>query len=214
MRRATVEVKWFMNCATLEEAKALYKVLVMQHHPDRGGSLQNMQEINVEYDMIKKDPSRLYAKQNEPFSAGSWTYRDAQSRRNRYDTSNWKTYTDDDFKIKPGRYTCVVTRIQENAEKQYVALVFDIAEGKHKNHFQFEPWYRHCIYLSYKTDWQLEKAKKIISVFNASNPGFDGHSAFCDDKAYKFIGMRINITIDQQYIDGEGFINPSQVHKI
>ena len=51
MRRTIVDVKWFATCATFEEVKKLYKTLVMQYHPDKGGSLQIMQEINVEYDI-------------------------------------------------------------------------------------------------------------------------------------------------------------------
>lgn len=42
--------KFFRECATLEELKAEYKKLVMMHHPDRGGDLETMQEINEEYD--------------------------------------------------------------------------------------------------------------------------------------------------------------------
>lgn len=202
MRRTTVEVKWFAACATFEEVRRLYKALVMQHHPDKGGSLQDMQEINVEYDMLKKDPSRLNVRHNNPFDAGSWT---------RNNTRNYRSYTWDDFKIKPGRYVCEIKKVQENAEKQYVALVFDIAEGKHKGRFVCDPWYRRCIYLSYKTEWQLKKTKQFIDVINASNPGFDGHDAFCNDKTYLFIGKKLIIELSQQYIDGDGFINPSQV---
>lgn len=202
MRRTVVDVKWFATCATFEEVKKLYKTLVMQHHPDKGGSLQDMQEINVEYDMLRKDPSRLRVKQSEPFNASSWT---------RNTTHNYRSYSWDDFNLKPGRYVCEVEKIQENAEKQYVALVFDIADGKHKGYFARDPWFKHCIYLSYKTDWQMKKTKQFIDVINASNPGFNGHVAFCDDKAFLFIGKKLVITLTQQYINGDGFINPNQV---
>lgn len=174
----------------------------MQHHPDKGGSLQTMQEINVEYDMLKKDPSRLNVRNSNPFNTGKHT----QSN-----TRNYRAYTWDDFNLKPGRYVCEISKIQENIEKQYVALVFDIAEGKHKGYFARDPWYRRCIYLSYKTEWQIKKTKQFIDVINASNPGFNGHDAFCDDKTYLFIGKKLVIDITQQYIDGDGFINPNQV---
>ena len=39
----------FMNCNTLEEAKGLYKALARENHPDTGGDLRTMQEINAEY---------------------------------------------------------------------------------------------------------------------------------------------------------------------
>lgn len=37
---------------TLEELKAQYRKLAMEHHPDRGGDLETMQAINNEYDAL------------------------------------------------------------------------------------------------------------------------------------------------------------------
>lgn len=45
-------MKWFSNPATLEELKNQYRNLAMQHHPDRGGTTADMQEINAEYDRL------------------------------------------------------------------------------------------------------------------------------------------------------------------
>jgi hypothetical protein len=46
------KAKYFMNCRTAEEVKKEYFRLAMIHHPDRGGNLETMQEINNEYDCI------------------------------------------------------------------------------------------------------------------------------------------------------------------
>ena len=40
---------YFDTCNTLEEAKKLYKTLARENHPDTGGDLRTMQEINGEY---------------------------------------------------------------------------------------------------------------------------------------------------------------------
>jgi len=40
---------YFKECKNANEAKALYRRLAMQYHPDRGGDLRTMQAINVEY---------------------------------------------------------------------------------------------------------------------------------------------------------------------
>ena len=40
---------YFSNCTTAEEAKKLYKDLARQNHPDTGGDLRTMQEINTQY---------------------------------------------------------------------------------------------------------------------------------------------------------------------
>lgn len=45
-------MKWFNNLQTLEELKKQYKQLALKHHPDIGGNLKNMQEINTEYDQL------------------------------------------------------------------------------------------------------------------------------------------------------------------
>lgn len=45
-------MKWFNNPKTLEELKKEYKRLAMQHHPDMGGSTEEMQEINNEYEKL------------------------------------------------------------------------------------------------------------------------------------------------------------------
>lgn len=44
--------KWFNNPKTLEELKKQYKKLAMAHHPDCGGTTEEMQEINAEYDKL------------------------------------------------------------------------------------------------------------------------------------------------------------------
>lgn len=65
--------KYFAGCTTLEELKGEYKKLVMMHHPDRGGNLETMQEINAEYDETfprlknkhKNKDGEAYEKENE-----------------------------------------------------------------------------------------------------------------------------------------------------
>ena len=63
-------MKWFTNVKTLDELRALYRKLALLHHPDRGGSTSDMQEINAEYENLSK---RLIHSNTE-FSEGrkSW----------------------------------------------------------------------------------------------------------------------------------------------
>ena len=104
--------------------------------------------------------------------------------------------------------------VRENSDKKYVALVFDIAEGRHKGHFEFEPWYRHCIYLSYGKDWQIKNTREVIGKINGSNHGFDGDFAFCNNQTWKFNGKRIGVYLSRKYLDGDGFINPGEVFEV
>ena len=48
-------LKYFKNCTTKEECKKMYKKLAFKHHPDRGGDLDTMKEINNEFDWIMKN---------------------------------------------------------------------------------------------------------------------------------------------------------------
>lgn len=40
----------YEKATTLEELKAIYKRLAMKHHPDRGGNVETMKEVNALYD--------------------------------------------------------------------------------------------------------------------------------------------------------------------
>ena len=41
---------WFGDCTTTDELKRTYKNLARQHHPDLGGDLRTMQDINAAFD--------------------------------------------------------------------------------------------------------------------------------------------------------------------
>ncbi|WP_214226663.1 J domain-containing protein [Pedobacter sp. B4-66] len=45
-------MKFFKDCKTLDEVKALYKKLAFQYHPDQGGDTATMQAINSEYAFV------------------------------------------------------------------------------------------------------------------------------------------------------------------
>lgn len=47
-------MKYFKNTNTLEELRKQYKELLKTHHPDNGGNVADMQEINAEYDHLFK----------------------------------------------------------------------------------------------------------------------------------------------------------------
>lgn len=45
-------MKWFKNCKTQKEAKSLYHTLCRKYHPDLGGDVATMQEINSEFEKV------------------------------------------------------------------------------------------------------------------------------------------------------------------
>lgn len=42
------------HLTTIEEAKRQYRKLALKHHPDMGGSLEAMQQVNAEWDYLRK----------------------------------------------------------------------------------------------------------------------------------------------------------------
>ncbi|HPI84885.1 MAG TPA: hypothetical protein PLR01_00820 [Bacteroidales bacterium] len=56
---------YFRDCRTLQEVKQVYKKLALLHHPDRGGDTVTMQEINLQYEGIIKDPFFGFSVQQE-----------------------------------------------------------------------------------------------------------------------------------------------------
>lgn len=65
-------MKWFdvTQLKTLDDLKKAYRKLAMKHHPDVGGSTQDMQEINAEYDRLF---ARLKDRHNAQADAGHGT---------------------------------------------------------------------------------------------------------------------------------------------
>ena len=57
---------YFKNVQNLQELKAEYKRLVKIHHPDKGGDLQTMKDINKAYDYMLEN--RSFGKDNKPFT--------------------------------------------------------------------------------------------------------------------------------------------------
>ncbi|MFZ4772147.1 MAG: hypothetical protein ACOYLO_18330, partial [Ferruginibacter sp.] len=69
-------MKWFKNITTLDDLRKLYRKLAFEHHPDRGEELQNMQEINNEYDIM----STRLINSNTDFSENRKTYEHQASK--------------------------------------------------------------------------------------------------------------------------------------
>lgn len=63
-------MKWFKNITTIDELRKEYRRLAVLHHPDKGGSTQDMQEINNEYDIL----SKKLINGNSEFSEARKTY--------------------------------------------------------------------------------------------------------------------------------------------
>lgn len=59
-------MKFFTSCKSLEELKAEYRRLVKIHHPDHGGDLETMKQVNNDYSAAFE---KLKAQHNETHDA-------------------------------------------------------------------------------------------------------------------------------------------------
>lgn len=53
-------MSYFSNCKTLDELKATYKRLALKYHPDCGGDVRIMQEVNAEYETTFESLKRCH----------------------------------------------------------------------------------------------------------------------------------------------------------
>lgn len=92
-------------------------------------------------------------------------------------------------------------RVDYVNSKQYVKLIYDIAEGEFAGKFSDDYWagedkdYGHCIYLSWKN---MGAFKGNIQALDASNPGFDALAAFEADNWMMFIGKKVGIVVGEE----------------
>ncbi len=81
---------YFKNINTLEELRKQYRDLLKRHHPDNGGDVSDMQEINAEYDRLFK----LLKDRHESKSAGS------KERNAKTEFNNMKYDFSEDAKLR------------------------------------------------------------------------------------------------------------------
>ena len=66
-------MKWFKGVKTIEELRKMYRELLKEHHPDNGGNVSDMQEINSEYDVVFKRISASFSEEQTTDNQ-SYTY--------------------------------------------------------------------------------------------------------------------------------------------
>lgn len=80
---------YFKNAETLEQLRKQYKELLKKYHPDNGGKVSDMQEINTEYDKLFK----ILKDKHESKSAdnsGDHSSKQSDYNKNMYDWENDK----------------------------------------------------------------------------------------------------------------------------
>lgn len=117
--------------------------------------------------------------------------------------------TGESKRLPAGGYICKYTNVEDNAEKQYLYMEFDIADGEYKGYFEdLEDragfWAGRC-FRSYK-EAALPMFKRMCSAVTKSNKGFifDGNE-HCDESTLvdKKVGMLLG---EEEYIGNDGSV--------
>ena len=101
-------------------------------------------------------------------------------------------------KLPAGGYIVRFEGFEDNEEKSYVRLIFDINEGQNAG-FYMDPYYEskpwtHSIMLSY-TDKALPMTKGRLEKISECNPGFDAVAAFEAGRPELFNGRKVGLVV-------------------
>lgn len=66
-------MNYFTECTSLEELKQLYRKLCVKNHPDMGGDVEVMKDINVQYKEALKRLSFAYNANEDNKEVHDWT---------------------------------------------------------------------------------------------------------------------------------------------
>ena len=78
-------------------------------------------------------------------------------------------------KLPMGGYVCIIRKVTDVTDKQYLEIEYDVYEGEYKNIAvdTYEAWGRwNHTFRVYYTEKSLWRLKKFISRLEATNPGF------------------------------------------
>ena len=112
--------------------------------------------------------------------------------------------------LPAGAYVCEIRNVTDYPEKEYLKIVYDIAEGEYRNYFaearsKNPDWEWYGAYTrSYKTT-ALPFFKRFCSAINKSNQGFvfDGGNANADERT--LIGKRVGLVFqEEEYYSNSG----------
>ena len=117
--------------------------------------------------------------------------------------------TGESKRLPAGGYICEYTNVEDNSEKSYLYMEFDIAEGDFKGYFadldeRAGFWAGKC-YRSYKEN-ALPMFKRMCSAVTKSNKGyiFDGNE-HCDEST--LVGKKIGMLLgEEEYIGNDGSV--------
>lgn len=120
---------------------------------------------------------------------------------------NWKDVkASEDFeRLTAGGYVCIIMQAEDEPNKQYLKIQYDIAEGDHKDHWANTSerfgWWGGDFYRSYKQS-AVGMFKGFTNAVEGSNPGYTWN---WDEKSLK--GKLVGIVLgEEEYTGNDGSV--------
>jgi hypothetical protein len=127
---------------------------------------------------------------------------------------NWSSIEESngggDFTPLPaGPYVMTIVDMVDEPSREYVNLVFDVAEGEHKGYYS-DDWgkehpYAHTRKVSYKENVS-NQLKGILNKIQRANPGFDAFAAWDADRLDMFRNRLVGINLQEEEVERNGEI--------
>lgn len=113
-------------------------------------------------------------------------------------------------KLEAGPYICTITNVEDVAEKEYLKVSYDIAEGEFAGHFEeiranHPDWSWSGAYVKSYKPAALPMFKRFCSAVSKSNGGyvFDGGAVNADETT--LIGKRLGLNFqEEEYYGNDG----------
>lgn len=125
---------------------------------------------------------------------------------------NWNSIEESngggDFTPLPaGPYVAVIIDMVDEPKREYVNLVYDIAEGEHKGYYS-DDWgkahpYAHTRKVSYK-ETVSGQLKGILNRIQRANPGFDPFAAWDAGRLDMFKNRLVGINLQEEEYENNG----------
>lgn len=108
-------MNWFFECRTYEQGKRIYNKLAKEYHPDHGGDVRIMQEINIQWARFKKanrpspgarpEPPPPSSSQQTPPPRPRQKYRASKTVKVQMPQTHRRSFTRT-VELKPSYYIC------------------------------------------------------------------------------------------------------------
>ena len=103
--------------------------------------------------------------------------------------------------LPAGPYVAKITIMNDNEPREYVEVVYDIAEGEHAGYYSDDfgkkhP-YTHHYFMSYK-ETALGMLKGRLEAIQKSNPGFDPFAAWDAGRLDIFVNRLVGINLQEE----------------